>query len=75
VIRRLAPAALLALGAAVSCACAGSTPAPKEPARPVAPAAPPAPEVTSDRGDRVLAPSPVGRLAPEDAPVAPGPRR
>lgn len=35
---------------------------------------PTAADRTSDRGRRTLAPSPIGQIAPEDAPVAPSSR-
>ena len=70
------PAALLlALCAGSLPACAGTSSAPRQAPAVAAPAAPAVPDVTSDRGNRVLAPSPVGRIAPEDAPVAPAARR
>jgi hypothetical protein len=79
VTRRAATAApsalLLATFLLATAACAGSTPAPRETPRPAAPAAASVREVTSDRGDRVLAPTPIGRLAPEDVPTTPAGRR
>jgi hypothetical protein len=84
---RLSPTAgLLALalaGALAGCEAPGKggtasrtsqagTPEPAPPAVVVA-APPPAPVHTSDRGDRLARPSPIGQLAPEEAPTAPGP--
>ena len=46
-----------------------STPAPQIVAVPVVPA--PLPGGTSDRGDRRARPTPIGQIAPEEAPVAP----
>jgi hypothetical protein len=75
VTRRTAPLALLAALAAGTSACSQTPPPPKVTARPLGPEAPRVHDVTSDRGQRVLAPSPVGQLAPEDPPVAPGAKR
>jgi hypothetical protein len=75
VTRRTATLALLAALVAGTSACSQTPPPPKPTARPLVPEGPRVPDVTSDRGHRVLAPSPVGQLAPEDPPVAPGTKR
>ena len=73
--RRTALLPLLAALAAGASGCAQTAPPPKATVHPAGLEGPHVPDVTSDRGGRVLAPSPVGQLAPEDPPVAPGTKR